>query len=57
MLAYFTHAITNAVAEGLNRKIQAIKHAARCFLSFAAYRIRILFYCGGLEMRPQLTNS
>lgn len=52
LLAYFTHPITNAVAEGLNSKIQALKHAARGFRSFAAYRIRILFYCGGLDLLP-----
>ena len=57
LLAYFAHPITNAVAEGLNSKIQAIKHAARGFRSFATYRLRILFYCGGLNMRPQLTNN
>lgn len=57
LLAYFTHPITNAVAEGLNSKIQAIKHAARGFRSFAAYRLRILFYCGGLDMRPRFSNS
>jgi hypothetical protein len=56
LLAYFTHPITNAVAEGLNSKIQAIKRAARGFRSLAAYRLRILFYCG-LDMRPRFTNS
>jgi len=57
LLAYFTHPITNAVAEGLNSKIQAIKHAARGFRSFAADRLRILFFCGGLDMRLRFTNS
>jgi transposase len=57
LLAYFTHPITNAVAEGLNSRIQGIKHAARGFRSFAAYRLRILFYCGGLDMRPRFSNS
>lgn len=52
LLAYFAHPITNAVAEGLNSKIQALKHAARGFRSFASYRIRILFFCGGLDLRP-----
>jgi transposase len=56
LLAYFTHPITNAVAEGLNSKIQALKHAARGFRSFASYRIRILFHCGGLDLRPRLSH-
>ena len=55
--AYFTYPITNAVAEGLNSKIQAIKHAARGFRSFAACRLRLLFCCSGLDMRPRFTNS
>jgi transposase len=50
LLTYFQHPITNAVAEGLNSKIQAIKTAARGFHSFQSYRIRILFYCGKLDM-------
>jgi len=56
LLACFTHPITNAVAEGLNSKIQAIKRAARGFRSLAAYRLRILLYCGP-DMRPRFTNS
>ena len=50
ILTYFQHPITNAVAEGLNSKIQAIKTAARGFHSFKSYRTRILFYCGKLDM-------
>ena len=57
LLAYLPNPITNAVAEGLNSKIQAIKHADRGFRSFAAYRIRILFDCGGLNVRPRLSHS
>lgn len=52
LLAYFSHRITNAVSEGLNSKIQALKHAARGFHSFDSYRIRILFHCGGLDLQP-----
>ena len=47
---YFKHRITNAVAEGLNSKIQALKTAARGFRNFEAYRTRILFYCGKLDL-------
>jgi len=52
ILTYFTHQITNAVAEGLNSKIQALKVAARGFRNFENYRIRILFFCGKLKMAP-----
>lgn len=52
LLAYIEHSITNAVTEGLNSKIQAIKANARGFRNFAHYRIAILFECGGLDLYP-----
>lgn len=55
LLSYFAHKISNAVAEGLNSKIQSLKQAARGFRSFAAYRVRILFHCGGLDLVPSKT--
>jgi transposase len=56
LLAYFRHWITNAATEGLNSKIQAIKAAARGFRNFDHYRIRILFFCGRLVMRPKTAH-
>jgi len=50
VLTYFKHPITNAVSEGLNSKIQILKASARGFHRFESYRIRILFYCGKLNM-------
>ncbi|GBD97518.1 transposase [bacterium BMS3Abin06] len=55
ILTYLKHRITNAVAEGLNSKIQQIKSAARGFRNFKNYRTAILFYCGKLDMYPQKT--
>ena len=52
MLTYFDHPISNAVAEGLNSKIQTIKANARGFRSFESFRYSILFYCGRLDMAP-----
>jgi transposase len=52
LLTYLEHHITNAVTEGLNSKIQSIKSAARGFRSFKNYRIRILFFCGKLNLYP-----
>jgi transposase len=52
LLSYFRHRITNAVAEGFNSRIHAIKSAARGFRSAANYRTRILFFCGKLDMLP-----
>ena len=53
LIAYFKHRITNAKSEGFNSRVQAIKSAARGFRSFENYRIRILFYCGKLELLPE----
>jgi transposase len=53
ILTYLRHRITNAVTEGLNSKIQAIKANARGFRSFLNYRARILFFCGKLSLHPQ----
>lgn len=53
LLSYFRYRITNAATEGLNSRIQSIKSAARGFRSFANYRLRILFYCGKLDMMPE----
>jgi len=52
ILTYFKHRISNAVAEGLNSKIQTIKANARGYRSFEGFRNSILFYCGGLDMAP-----
>jgi len=52
LLTYLKHHITNAVTEGLNSKIQTLKSAARGFRNFRNYRIRILFFCGKLNLYP-----
>jgi transposase len=52
LLTYFTYPIANAMSEGFNSKIQSLKHAARGFRSFENFRIRILFFCGRLNLYP-----
>jgi transposase len=52
LLSYFRNRITNAMSEGFNSKIQQLKSAARGFRNFANYRIRILFFCGKLQLQP-----
>ena len=52
ILTWFAHPISNAMAEGFNSAIQAIKSAARGFRNAEHYRIRILFHCGKLELMP-----
>jgi transposase len=55
LINYFTHHITNAVTEGLNSRIQDLKSAARGFRNFHHYRIRILFFCGKLQLQPAVS--
>lgn len=53
LLGYCFHPVSNAISEGFNSKIQAIKANARGFRSFEKYRIAILFHCGKLDMIPR----
>lgn len=52
LLTYLRHRISNAAAEALNSRIQALKAAAHGFRSFLNYRTRILFYLGKLDLFP-----
>jgi transposase len=54
LLTYYAHPITNAMTEGFNSKIQAIRADARGFRRFSNYRARILFFCGKLDLLPAL---
>jgi transposase len=53
LLAYITHRITNALSESLNSRIQTLKNSARGFHRFEAFRVRILFFLGGLDLQPR----
>lgn len=52
ILTWFSSPISNGPSEGFNSRIQSIKSAARGFRIFEHYRIRILFYCGKLQLKP-----
>lgn len=52
ILNYIKHHVTNAIAEGLNSRIQQLKAKARGFKSAAAFRISILFHLGKLYLYP-----
>jgi transposase len=56
LVSYFRHRVTNALSEGFNSVIQSIKSAARGFRAFDNYRIRILFFCGKLDLQPITTS-
>jgi transposase len=55
ILTYLDHRVTNAVTEGLNAKIQWIKYAARGYRNVHAFRMAILFHCGGLDLDPRVS--
>lgn len=52
VLTYFTHRITNAVAEGLNSKIATVQKRACGYRNPDNFKIAIYFHCGGLNLYP-----
>jgi len=52
LLSFFAHRITNAGAEGLNSRIQAIRVSARGFRNREHFKTAIYFHCGGLDLYP-----
>jgi len=52
ILTYVKRQVTNAVAEGLNSKIQWIRYTARGFRNRENFKTAIYFHCGGLELYP-----
>ncbi len=54
ILTYLTHRVTNAMTEGLNANIQWIKYPSRGYRDRDAFKMAILFHCGGLALEPRL---
>lgn len=52
ILTYFTHRITNAVAEGLNSKIATMQKRACGYRNRDHFKIAVYFHCGGLDLYP-----
>ncbi len=52
-----TTTVTNALAEGMNRKIQSIKRMACGYRNRERFRNAIYFHLGGLDLYPQAINS
>jgi transposase len=53
IVTYAIHRITNALAEGINTKIEKIKRMACGFRNRTHYRTAIYFHCGGLDLLPR----
>jgi transposase len=53
VVSYCTHRITNAVAEGINSKIIAIKRRMGSYRNRENFKTAIFIYCGGLDLYPK----
>lgn len=52
VLTYFSHRLTNAVAEGLNSKIATVQKRACGYRNREHFKIAVYFHCGGLNLYP-----
>ena len=52
IFGFFENRVTNALAEGINGKIQRIKRAAHGYRNLNNFMTAIYFHCGGLELYP-----
>jgi transposase len=52
IVTYAKYRITNALAEGINAKIEKVKRLACGYRNQAHYRNAIYFHCGGLALYP-----
>lgn len=52
ILNYFTHRITNSIAESINGQIERLKRVANGFRNKDNFRTAILFHHGGLDLYP-----
>jgi transposase len=57
VLSYIRHRVTNALAEGINSKIETIKKMACGFRNREHFRTAILFHCGGLDLYPKAHHA
>lgn len=52
VLTYTKHRITNAVAEGVNSKVETVKKMACGYRNKQHFKTAIYFHCGGLDLYP-----
>lgn len=52
IVTYASHKITNALAEGMNSRIEKVKRMACGFRNREHYKKAIYFHCGGLDLYP-----
>jgi transposase len=54
LMSYFAHRVSNAGAEGLNSRIQAIRVSARGYRNRENFKTAIWFHLGGLQLYPDI---
>lgn len=52
VMAFFSHRLTSATAEGINSRIQAIRVQARGYRNREHFKTAIYFHLGGLDLYP-----
>jgi len=55
--AAIKHGISNALTEGINSKIEAVKRDACGFRNKYNFMIAIMFHCGKLDMSPEIRGA
>ena len=53
VMAFFSHRLTSATAEGINSRIQAIRVSARGYRNRDHFKTAIYFHLGGLDLYPR----
>ncbi len=53
VMAFFSHRLTSATAEGINSRIQAIRVQARGYRNRENFKTAIYFHLGGLDLYPK----
>lgn len=53
VLTWFTHRISNAMAEGLNSKVATIQKRACGYRNASHFKVAVYFHCGGLDLWPR----
>jgi transposase len=52
IINFARNAVTNAGAEGINSVVMTIQPAPQGYRTWRTSRMGILFFCGGLDLRP-----
>ena len=57
VVSYCDHPVSNGVGEGLNSRIMSVQRRARGYRFYETFRMAILFFCGGLDLKPSCERT